>query len=108
MAKENDPVETLTGLGPKSAAALHGIGIHTRADLERTGPIETFLKLKESDNAFKPSLNFLYALVGALEDRHWKDIAIREKQRLLIELDGYQELNSLVDPAAGKANQKLT
>lgn len=100
MAKENDPVETLKGLGPKSAAALHGIGIHTRADLERTGPIETFLKLKESDNAFKPSLNFLYALVGALEDRHWKDIAQHEKHQLLVTLDGYEDLKRQLNDKA--------
>lgn len=92
MSGKNDPVESLRGLGPKSAAALEEIGIKTRMDLERIGPVEAYLKLKEQSTVIKPSLNFLYALVGALENRHWKEIAKKEKQRLLIEIDACSDL----------------
>ena len=85
----------LKGLGPKSEKCLNEIGIKTRSDLERVGPIRAFLMLRE-ECSIKPSLNFLYAMVGALEDEHWTDIAKSEKGRLLMELDGYQELEQIL------------
>ena len=42
--------------------------------------------------SINPSLNLLYALVGALEDKHWIDIARQERGRLLLEVDGYEDL----------------
>lgn len=85
----------LKGLGPKSEKCLWEIGIKTRADLEEMGAVSAFLKLK-NDSGSTPSLNFLYALVGALENRHWQDIARQEKGRLLLELDGYEDLKKLL------------
>ncbi|HEC19569.1 MAG TPA: competence-specific regulator [Gammaproteobacteria bacterium] len=85
----------LKGLGPKSERCLNEIGIKTRSDLEAMGPIRAFLKLRE-ECSIKPSLNFLYAMVGALEDKHWADIAKTEKGRLLMELEGFQELESML------------
>jgi DNA transformation protein len=41
-------------------------------------------------------MNFLYAMVGALEDKHWIDIAKTEKGRLIMEIDGYQELENIL------------
>ena len=35
-------------------------------------------------------------MVGALEGKHWAEIARSEKGRLLIELDGYQELEKVL------------
>ncbi len=84
----------LKGLGPKSEKCLNEIGIMTRRDLELVGPIRAFLRLRE-ECSIKPGLNFLYAMVGALEDKHWTDIAKSEKGRLLMELDGYQELEQI-------------
>jgi len=81
----------LNGLGPKSERRLNEIGIFTRKNLQDIGPVRAFIKLKK-ECSIKPSLNFLYAMAGALEDRHWDDIAKSEKTRLLIELDGYQDL----------------
>ena len=84
----------LKGLGPKSEKCLNEIGIKTKSDLETIGPIQAFLKLRK-ESSIKPSLNFLYAMVGALDGRHWADIAKSEKNRLLMELEGYQELEKL-------------
>ncbi len=81
----------LKGLGPKSEKCLNEIGIKTKGDLEKIGPVRAFMKLR-SECSIKPSLNFLYAMVGALEGRHWADIAKTERGRLLLELDGYQDL----------------
>ncbi len=58
----------LKGLGPKSEQCLNGAGIHTVAELKAIGPIEVFVRLC-NEGRIKPSLNFLYALVGALEGR---------------------------------------
>jgi DNA transformation protein len=85
----------LKGLGPKSEKCLCEIGINTREDLERTGAVRAFIKLK-NECSIKPSLNFLYAMVGALENEHWTNIAKSEKGRLLMELEGYRELEEML------------
>lgn len=85
----------LKGLGPKSEACLKTIGISSKEELESIGAIRAFIKLKKESDA-KPSLNFLYAMVGALENTHWVDIAKTEKGRLLMELEGYSELEAIL------------
>lgn len=83
----------LKGLGPKSEADLLAVGVCSVEELNRIGPIEAFLKLKASND--KVSLNFLYALVGAVKGEHWLDVARREKSYLLSGLDGCQELERM-------------
>ena len=85
----------LKGLGPKSERCLNEIGIETKEDLQRVGPVQAFIKLQR-ECSIKPSLNFLYALVGALEDRSWKEVAKTERGRLLTELEGYEEFEVLM------------
>ena len=85
----------LKGLGAKSEQCLNEIGIRTKKELEAIGPVRAFLKLR-AECSVKPSLNFLYAMVGALEGKHWADIAKSEKGRLLMELEGYQELEDIL------------
>ena len=84
----------LPGLGPKSEELLIEIGIRTPDELKQIGAVEAFIKLRQQSRS-KPSLNFLYALVGAIEGEHWLRIAKTEKSRLLMELDGYEELEKL-------------
>lgn len=81
----------MKGLGRKSEALLRDVGIHTPGDLERIGPVAAFIKLRDEGRT-EPSLNFLYAMVGALENRRWTDIAREERTALLLELDGWAEL----------------
>jgi DNA transformation protein len=85
----------LKGLGPKSEKCLNEVGIHTREELQKIGAVRAFIKLKKECST-KPSLNFLYAMVGALENRHWANIAKSEKGRLLFELEGYRELEEML------------
>ncbi|QYZ68012.1 MAG: TfoX/Sxy family protein [Gammaproteobacteria bacterium (ex Lamellibrachia satsuma)] len=85
----------LKGLGKKSEQCLNEIGVYTRTDLEKIGAVGAFLKMR-SECRVEPSLNFLYAMVGALEDKHWQKIAKEEKGRLLMELEGYKELEALL------------
>ena len=86
----------LPGLGPKSVACLRQIGIHTVAELKAEGAIPVFVRLSAQLTP-APSLNFLYALVGAIEGEHWLKVAKNERWRLLMELDGYRELAALLD-----------
>jgi len=85
----------LKGLGPKSEVWLNEVGIHTREDLANIGAVRAFIKLKR-ECSMRPSLNFLYAMVGALEDEHWVNIAKKEKGRLLLELDGLHDLEEIL------------
>jgi len=85
----------LKGLGPKSERCLNEIGVHTKEQLQQIGAVRAFVKLKK-ECSINPSLNFLYAMVGALEDEHWANIAKTEKGRLLNELEGYRELEEIL------------
>ncbi len=85
----------LRGLGEKSEECLNEIGIRTKDDLKKTGAVKVFIKLQK-ECSHQPSLNFFYAMVGALENEHWANIAKSEKGRLFIELDGYQELERIL------------
>ena len=64
--------DKLRNIGPKSAAWLRQVGLRTRADLEGAGTVEAFMRVKRA--GFKPSLNLLYALEGALRDCHWQEV----------------------------------
>jgi len=84
----------LKGLGPKSEMLLVEVGINTEEELREIGAIRAFIRLKKLSRT-KPSLNFLYAMVGALEGDHWLNVAKHEKGQLLMELEGYKELEEL-------------
>ena len=62
----------LRNIGPKSAAWLRQTGIRTHEDLMAVGALAAFVRVKRA--GFKPSLNLLYALEGALRDCHWQEV----------------------------------
>jgi len=64
--------EKLRNIGPKSSAWLRQVGLRTRDDLAGVGTVDAFMRVKRA--GFKPSLNLLYALEGALQDCHWQEI----------------------------------
>lgn len=64
--------DKIRNVGPKSAAWLRQVGVRTLEDLRAVGVIETFMKVKRA--GFRPSLNLLYAMQGALDDCHWADL----------------------------------
>jgi DNA transformation protein len=73
--------EKLRNIGPKSAAWLRQVGLRTRADLEAAGALEAFMRVKRA--GFKPSLNLLYALEGALLDCHWQEVSESRRSELV-------------------------
>jgi len=75
----------LRNIGPKSAAWLRQVGLRSAEDLVAAGAVQAFLKVRRA--GFKPSLNLLYALEGALQDCHWHDVPEPRRQQLLAELE---------------------
>ena len=71
----------LRNIGPKSAAWLRQVGLRTQEDLVAAGPVDAFMRVKRA--GFKPSLNMLYALEGALQDCHWQEIPEARRAELV-------------------------
>ena len=83
----------IRNVGPKSAAWLRQVGVRTTEDLARIGPVEAFLKVKRA--GFRPSLNLLYSMAGALADCHWAELPEDQKQHLLMTLDAAESANPI-------------
>ena len=75
----------MRNIGPTSARRLNVVGVRTLEDLEERGAVATFLRMH--DAGFKPSLNLLYALQGALLDVHWTDLPDEMRAKLRAEVD---------------------
>lgn len=75
----------LKNLGPKSEEWLPKVGIYTAEQLRASDPYEVYAKLKETVPG--TSLNALYALMGAAEDRHWLEIKQERRTEILLRLD---------------------
>ena len=70
----------LRNIGPKSAAWLRQVGLRSLQDVAAIGAVDAFMKVRRA--GFKPSLNLLYSLEGALTDCHWQEVP--EARRLLL------------------------
>lgn len=70
----------LRNIGPKSTAWLRQVGLRTREDLATCGAVAAYVKVRRA--GFKPSLNLLYALEGALLDCHWQDVPPERREAL--------------------------
>jgi DNA transformation protein and related proteins len=77
------PLARLKNLGPASAAWLAEAGIETRAELERIGPVFAYrlVRLRRPE----ANLLLLWALVGALDGRDWRELGAEEKAALRAE-----------------------
>lgn len=75
----------LRNIGPKSAAWLRQVGVRTQEDLHALGAVEAYMRVKRA--GFKPSLNLLYALEGALLDCHWQEVPDARRSELILAVD---------------------
>lgn len=75
----------LRNIGPKSAAWLRQVGLRTAEDLIAAGAVGAFVKVRRA--GFKPSLNLLYSLEGALQDCHWQELPEARRLELVAEYD---------------------
>ncbi|MEO7936134.1 MAG: TfoX/Sxy family protein [Dokdonella sp.] len=89
----SDKDAKIRNVGPKSAAWLRQVGVRTAEDLFRIGPVDVFLKVKRA--GFRPSLNLLYSLAGAIDDCHWTDLASERKEALIRDLEEAESDNPI-------------
>lgn len=73
--------EKMRNIGPKSAAWLRQVGLRTLDDISQIGVVDAFMKVRRA--GFKPSLNLLYALEGALLDCHWQEVPDARRTELV-------------------------
>ena len=71
----------LRNIGPKSAAWLRQVGLRSLEDVAAIGPVDAFMKVRRA--GFKPSLNLLYSLEGALRDCHWQEVPEARRTELV-------------------------
>ena len=77
--------EKLRNIGPKSMAWLRQTGVRTLDDLKAVGSLAAYVRVKRA--GFKPSLNLLYALEGAILDCHWQEIPDERRSVLILQAD---------------------
>ena len=85
MKKNNDnDLSSLKNIGPTIQKRLQEIGINSKNDLKKIGPVTAYQKI-QSKNPEKtiPVCYYLYSLQGALDNKHWDDISQKKKQKLL-------------------------
>jgi DNA transformation protein len=75
----------LRGLGPASVALLQTLGINSPQTLRQQDPFAVFARLRAEQP--QVSLNLLYALIGAIEDRDWREVARTERTTVLMRLE---------------------
>lgn len=80
MRRERE-ARRLRNLGPVSRRWLDAVGVRSRADLEALGAATAYERVRAA--GFRPSLNLLWALEGALMDLHWSRVPQAVKAALL-------------------------
>ncbi len=78
-------IADLPNFGPKSQQMLVQAGIHTIEQLRELGAVRAYVQVKQSD--VNASLNLLWAMEGALTNRHWQDVAKDDRLSLLLQLE---------------------
>lgn len=73
--------EKMRNIGPKSAAWLRQVGLRSLDEIAAIGTVEAFMKVRRA--GFKPSLNLLYALEGAVLDCHWQEVPDARRTELV-------------------------
>jgi DNA transformation protein len=73
--------QKMRNIGPKSAAWLRQVGLRSLDDISGVGVVEAFMKVRRA--GFKPSLNLLYALEGAVLDCHWQEVPDARRTELV-------------------------
>jgi DNA transformation protein len=86
------PLRALKNLGPRSEAMLAAAGIGSAEALRRSDPFEVYLRVRAGVPG--ASLNLLYAMIGALEDRHWHDVRRDRCTEIQMRLDDRQRHRS--------------
>lgn len=81
-------IRDLPNLGEKSEAMLAEVGIATVGQLLDRDPVEVWLRVRAAVPG--TSLNLLYALVGAIDQRPWQQVRREDKLTLLLRAEQAQ------------------
>lgn len=85
----SDELLELRNLGKTSAQWLHATGIHSRAELQRRGPVDAYCAVRA--RGFRASKSLMFAIAGALKDMHWNELDPRYKAELLDQLERQEQ-----------------
>ena len=66
MPSDDTPIRSLPNIGPIVAATLEGLGLRTRADLERQGSVGVFRAVCRQLGRAPPKRFYLYGIEAAL------------------------------------------
>lgn len=83
----------LRNLGPRSQQMLAAVGIHSAADLAARGAVRAWDDVRRQQGTV--SLNLLWALVGALDGRDWREVARADRLDLLTQVEALEESRRL-------------
>ena len=83
MRKEK--LSDLKNIGEASAKLLNSIEVFTKKDIEELGPVTIYFILK--DHGYDVSMNMVYALQGAIMNRHWNDLPKDVKAELIEQIE---------------------
>ena len=72
-------MQKIKNLGPKSLALLKRINIHDIQILQKLGWKKVMLLIAEHDPKYI-NANMAYALIGAIQNKHWLGLLEDEKQ----------------------------
>lgn len=75
----------LKNLGATSVNWLRAVGINSRDELDRIGPVAAYNRVRA--RGIRVSKVLLYALQGALLGVHWNELDPELKQKLLAEAE---------------------
>lgn len=79
------PLAQARGIGPASLELLGRLGVNTLAELRAADPIDLYARARAAQP--RTSLNLLWALIGAVEDRDWREVARTERTSVLLALE---------------------
>jgi DNA transformation protein len=82
-------LDELMNIGPTIRKRLNEIGVHTRADLERIGPVKAYRRICQNyPDQTIPVCYYLYSLQGALMGVHWDSVPKNVKDELFLKAKG--------------------
>ena len=85
LTMNSGDIKDLRGFGGKSQQNLAKIGIHTVAEFMDANAFDLYKRLKE--NVPGTSLNFIYGIIAAQENKHWHQVMKEQKTDILFRLD---------------------
>ena len=78
-------IQDLNGFGLKTQRSLARVGIHSVDEFMAADPFEIYKDLKETVPG--TSLNFMYGIIAAQENKHWHQVMKEQKMDILFRLD---------------------